>query len=129
MRPRPAVSTEAELAWAPSSFIRSSIFWIVLVAPSAICSTELACSAFFDACDRARVSARSLFAMPRPAASSAARLIRKPDDSFCIELATALFVSPRFRYAFRAEMLVLKRMVGFPPRVSIGASVLRRVRR
>ena len=62
-----------------------------------------------------RMSARSLFAIPRPAASSAARLIRKPEDSLPICFAAAAFELPRIRCVFSAETLVLIRMFVLHP--------------
>ena len=76
--------------------MRSSIFWIEPVAPSVICRTELACSALRLACVIARMSPRSLLAIPRPAASSEARLIRKPEESFSMDFETDMLVSLRF---------------------------------
>jgi hypothetical protein len=83
------------------------------VAPSLICNRLFACSALRDACVIERMSARSLLAIPRPAASSAARLILKPDDNFAIESATRPSVIPSWRCALSAATLVLIRMVLF----------------
>ncbi len=47
--------------------------------------------------------------MDRPAASSAARLIRRPLDSFSSDLDIALSETERFRYAFIAETFELMR--------------------
>src|SRR5688500_17891596 len=53
--------------------------------------------------------------MLRPAASSAARLMRKPEDSFSSDLAMAPSVTERFRYAFMAAMFWLMRIPMIPP--------------
>src|SRR3712207_6331801 len=45
--------------------------------------------------------------MARPAASSAARLMRKPLESFSSDLPIWLSVTDRLRYALNAAMLVL----------------------
>ena len=47
--------------------------------------------------------------MARPAASSAARLMRKPEDSFSSDLLIAPSLTDRLRYAFSAAMLLLRR--------------------
>src|SRR5262245_57230175 len=47
--------------------------------------------------------------MPRPAASSAALLMRKPEDSFSIDFASLLDVRERFRCALCASRLLLMR--------------------
>src|SRR5687768_2269969 len=47
--------------------------------------------------------------MARPAASSAARLIRKPEESFSSDLLIWPSVTDRLRYALSAAMLVLTR--------------------
>ena len=73
---RPSSDVLSEAAWTASSFIRSRMLAIVWAAPSAICSAELACSALRAAWFIARRSARIWFAIPSPAASSAARLMR-----------------------------------------------------
>ena len=70
----------AELACVASSFMRSRIDETVCVAPSMTCSIELAWATFFCAWPRPFESERSLLAMARPAASSPARLIRKPEE-------------------------------------------------
>ncbi|CPU68074.1 Uncharacterised protein [Mycobacteroides abscessus] len=46
-------------------------------------------------------------AIDRPAASSAARLIRRPDDSFSSDLLWLFWVLVRFRYVLSAETFVL----------------------
>jgi hypothetical protein len=54
--------------------------------------------------------------MARPAASSAARLIRNPDDSFSNDFDIIESVALRLRYAFSAATLVLiRRATASPP--------------
>jgi hypothetical protein len=70
--------------------------------------------------------------MARPAASSAARLMRKPEESFSSDLFICPSVTDRLRYELSAAMLVLttrplvfllgRGLTGFP-----AASVLRAV--
>src|SRR5689334_22825272 len=56
------------------------------------------------------MSARILLAIPSPAASSAARVMRKPLDSLAIDWSTADWVISRLRPALIAETFVLIRM-------------------
>ena len=51
----------------------------------------------------------------RPAASSPALLIRKPDESLAIELSSFICVMPRFRFAFKDATFVLMRIEMFLP--------------
>src|SRR5688572_19768630 len=93
----------------------------VVVAPSAICNMAVACSALLEAARIERRSARSLFAIPSPAASSPARLIRRPEDSLYIERLSAVCVPYRLRSAFIAPMFVLILMVSRLPVTVLGA--------
>ncbi len=45
----------------------------------------------------------------RPAASSAARLMRRPDDSFSIDFDSAMEVLKRLRWALNASTFVFTR--------------------
>jgi hypothetical protein len=45
--------------------------------------------------------------MPRPAASSLALLMRKPEDRRCMEVASEAWVIAMFRWAFNELMFVL----------------------
>jgi hypothetical protein len=90
---------EAELEAEASSFIRSRMLETVFTAPSAICSIEVPWAALRDACWSERLSARSLFAIARPAASSPERLIRKPLDSCAIDLFRFIEVFDRLKLA------------------------------
>src|ERR1700754_3297241 len=54
--------------------------------------------------------------MARPAASSAARLMRRPDESFSIDFDCAYCVDCRLRWALNASMLLLTRRDMLPPR-------------
>jgi hypothetical protein len=89
--------------------------WIVEADPSAICSIALPCSAFADATISERLWVRSLLAMDKPAASSAAREIRRPDDSFRIALSVDIVLTKAFFDEFSAPTLVLIRMGNNPP--------------
>src|SRR5690606_29251294 len=66
------------------------------------------------ACVIERMSPRSLLAIPRPAASSAARLIRKPEERREMDWLTAALVAPSCRCALSALTLVLMRIVTAP---------------
>ena len=79
------------------SRMRLSMFWISLRAPSAVCTTEMPSWALRVACRSPETWARRPWLMTSPAASSAARLIRKPDDSFSRLLAIEAFVDDRLR--------------------------------
>ena len=89
--------------------------WIVCAAPSAIWSIALPCSAFEAACVSARLCVRSLLAIDRPAASSAARLIRSPELNFRMLLSTAMLLMKMLRDAVSAPTFVLIRMDFYPP--------------
>jgi hypothetical protein len=69
---------------------------ISFIAPSATCDIETASFALRDACEMLRVCAFSDCEMPRPAASSAALLMRIPEESLLIELDSASCVLVRF---------------------------------
>ena len=66
-------------------------------APSAVCTTEMPSCALRTATFRPPICERRPSLIDRPAASSAARLIRKPDDSFSSDLLIWLSVTDRFR--------------------------------
>jgi hypothetical protein len=56
-----------------------------------------------------RIGARIPSEIARPAASSAARLIRRPDDSFSIDFDSAADVLTRLRCALNASTFVFTR--------------------
>ncbi|CAB4603678.1 unannotated protein [freshwater metagenome] len=80
---RAAGSLAPELAaWTDRSRMRLSMVWTSLSAPSAVWRTEMPSWALRLAWRRPLVWARRFWLMTRPAASSAARLMRKPEESF-----------------------------------------------
>ena len=56
-----------------------------------------------------RIWARMPSEIARPAASSAARLMRRPDDSFSIDFESAIDVAERLRCALNASTFVFTR--------------------
>jgi hypothetical protein len=90
-----------------SSRIRWSMECTSLRAPSAVWIMEMPSWALRMACARPRTWARSFSLMASPAASSAARLIRKPLESLSRDLLNALSVATRFRWALSAAMFWL----------------------
>ena len=54
-----------------------------------------------------RICARKVSDTPNPAASSDARVMRKPDDKCSTDFANEAWLTDRFRCAARDEMLVL----------------------
>ncbi|MOA27648.1 hypothetical protein D3C78_1485350 [compost metagenome] len=78
--------------------------------------SEMPSWAFFSAWARPRIWPRRFSEMLRPAASSAARLTRRPLDSFSSDLERARSVMPMFRWVLMAETLVLIRSdMSIPP--------------
>ncbi len=98
-----------------ASRARSCIFSRIASAsfrpPSAVCTREMASSAFFWATLKPRICTAILVAIARPAASSAARLILRPEDSRSMDLPMAKLVCPRFLHASNALMLWFIRTV------------------
>src|SRR3954453_7611581 len=78
-------------------------------APSAVCTTDTPSCALRTATLRPPTWARRPSEIARPAASSAARLIRKPLDSFSNDLLICPSVTDRLRYEFCAAMFWLMR--------------------
>src|ERR1700709_1732301 len=76
-------------------------------APSAVCTTLVPSWVLRTAWVSPPICERRPSEIARPAASSAARLIRSADESRSSDLLIALFVVDRLRYAFIAAMLVL----------------------
>ena len=98
-----AASLPPELAACTDrSRIRFNIVCTSLSAPSAVCTTEMPSSALRVACFSPLTWARSPCEITSPAASSAARLMRKPDDSFSKLLPSCRFVPARLREALFA---------------------------
>src|SRR5436305_9749898 len=94
-------------AWTGRSRTRCRMAVVSLSAPSPVCSMLMPSWAFCDDCWKPPICERSFSLMERPAASSAARLIRKPEESFSRLDDIAFCVSLRCRYAFMAPTLVL----------------------
>src|SRR5439155_7530606 len=94
---------------------RCRIAWTSLSAPSAVWTKLMPSWALAMAWLVPPISARRDSDLTRPAASSAARLIRKPEDSFSRDFERADDVVFRLRYALYAAMFWLMRMTVVPP--------------
>ena len=77
--------------------MRCRIEWVSVRAPSAVCTTEMPSWALRTATLRPPTCERRPSEMARPAASSAARLMRKPLDSFSSDFDMSFWVTDRFR--------------------------------
>src|SRR5919112_5507314 len=82
---------------------------VSLSAPSAVCTTLTPSCELRTATFRPPTWARRPSEMDRPAASSAARLMRNPLDSFSSDLLSWPSVTDRLRYEFCAAMFWLMR--------------------
>ena len=111
------VSCEPEFdACTARSRMRCRIVSVSLRAPSAVWTTLMPSWALRAATCRPPICDWRPWLMDRPAASSAARLIRRPEDSFSSEPAMPLSVVDRLRYAFIAMMLeLMRRLMVLPP--------------
>ena len=78
--------------WIDSSRTRCRIECISFSAPSAVCTSEMPSCALRLAWAVPRIWARMPSEIARPAASSAARLMRRPEDSFSIDFDSAIDV-------------------------------------
>src|ERR1700716_3186228 len=94
---------------------RCRIAWTSLSAPSAVWTKLTPSWALAMAWLVPPISARRASDLTSPAASSAARLIRKPEDSFSRDFERAEDVVFRLRYALYAAMFWLIRMTVIPP--------------
>src|SRR4051812_19712954 len=92
-----------------SSRVRCSMEWISFNEPSAVWTSDTASWVLRWAWPRPLTWPRSRSLIARPAASSAARLIREPDESFSIDFCSLLFVPTRLRWALNASMLLFTR--------------------
>src|SRR5690606_16908370 len=90
-----------------SSFSLTSMLLTSSSAPSAVCISEMPSCAFLAAWLRPLICALIFSEMDRPAASSAARFILFPDDSFSMDLPAAVFVTNSWFLVLIAEMLLL----------------------
>src|SRR5215212_10614813 len=88
-----------------SSRTRWSIAWVVWRAPSAVWTSETPSWALRWAWPRPRIWARIFSEMARPAASSAARLMRKPELRRSIDSVTLPLTAVRLRWALNASTL------------------------
>src|SRR4051794_6235563 len=89
--------------------MRCSMLATSFSAPSAVWTTEMPSCALLTAWPMPPICALMFWLITRPDASSAAELIREPDESFCKLLETAESVADRLRYASNAVTLVLTR--------------------
>ena len=99
-------STEPDIACAVSDFIRCRISPTRANAPSAVCRTERACTMLLAAAFNEETSARRADETARPAASSDARTIRDPLESFDNDLSCSREFLLRYTSAELAEVLV-----------------------
>src|SRR5688500_4838898 len=104
-----ALTPPALLAWTDRSRMRWRMLCVSVSAPSAVCTTEMPSWVLRTATFRPPIWDRSPSEMARPAASSAARLMRKPEESFSSDLLIWPSVTDRLRYALSAAMLLLTR--------------------
>src|SRR3954447_8159646 len=89
--------------------MRCRIEWVSVSAPSAVCTTLTPSCALRTATFRPPTCERRPSEMAKPAASSAARLMRKPLESFSRDLPIWLSETYRVRYEFIAAMFWLMR--------------------
>src|SRR4051794_6626176 len=89
--------------------MRWRMLCVSVSAPSAVCTTEMPSWVLRTATFRPPICERRPSEMARPAASSAARLMRKPEESFSSDLLIWPSVTDRLRYALSAAMLLLTR--------------------
>src|SRR5919112_1539080 len=97
------------LACTDRSRMRWRIECVSVSAPSDVCTTEMPSCVFRTATLRPPICDRRPSEIARPAASSAARLMRKPEESFSSDLLIWPSVTDRLRYALSAAMLLLTR--------------------
>src|SRR5262249_35727866 len=93
--------------WTASSRMRCRASPTLLRAPSAVCASEMPSLALRIATFMPRTCAFMRSAMPRPAASSLAELMRKPEDRRCIEVDSEFCEADRLRCAVSDATLVL----------------------
>ena len=93
--------------WMASSRMRCRLLPTSARAPSAVCASEMPSLALRAAWLRPRICAVIRSEMARPAASSLAVLMRRPEERRCSDVASADCELLRLRCAFNDEMLVL----------------------
>jgi hypothetical protein len=114
------LSAPALAAWTARLRIRWRMAVVVPSAPSAVCTTLTASWVLRTAWVMPPICERRPSEIASPAASSAARLIREPEESRSSEVVRASLVVARLRWAFIATVLVvtLKPTVAPPSRVA-----------
>ena len=79
--------------------------WLSCRYPSAVWMNEMPFCAFMEAMRRPRICERIFSDTASPDASSPARLMRKPDDSFSMSLSAAMLLNFNCRWVKMALML------------------------
>src|SRR5512132_2391839 len=97
------------LAWTDRSRMRCRMLCVSVSAPAAVCTTEMPSWVLRTATVSPPICERRPSEIASPAASSAARLMRKPEESFSSDLLIWPSVTDRLRYALSAAMLLLTR--------------------
>jgi hypothetical protein len=87
------------------------MLWTSFIAPSAVCSKEMPSRALDEARLRPRIWPRNFSEIASPAASSAARLMRRPELKRSRVRARTLPVVLRLRAEFNATTLLLMRKI------------------
>ena len=104
--PRSFVPMVSEEAWTANSRKRTSMLVVSMRPPSAVCTSDTPSSVLRLAMFRERTSARRFSEIAKPAASSAALLIRSPEASLFPEDCKASVEFPNLRCAVKDAMLV-----------------------
>ena len=97
------------LYWTASSRTRCSIEWTSSRFASAVWTSEMPSSVLRWPWARPLIWPRIFSEMPRPAASSAARLMRMPEESFSIDFVCAVELADSRRWAWNASGLFAMR--------------------
>src|SRR3954463_16093062 len=95
MAPLPAAESEPLRYCTASSRTRCRMLWTSSRLPSAVCTMDTPSWMLRCAWARPQIWLRIFSEMPRPAASSAALLMRRPDESLSIDLEIASDVADR----------------------------------
>ena len=91
--------------WTASSFMRCSIDCTSLRAPSAVCTADMPSDALVEARSSPLICFLIFSDIARPAASSAARLILYPEESFSVDFDCCDVVTLSMRLEFIACIL------------------------
>src|SRR5262245_9407336 len=105
----PVSDSEPFLYWTASSRTRCRMLWTSSRLPSAVCTIDTPSWMLRCAWARPLIWPRIFSEMPRPAASSAALLMRRPEDRRSIDWASLSDVWARWRCAAIASTLLLMR--------------------